>query len=184
LLLFCFLITFGLFAVQVKSDEQKHICHSFCNLKACNFWQWKRVWVVVKQERKRRTSMISGGNKVSRVCFLPMWFQKKIMNYGREKTIVFTPTCDTFETYHLMVVLGIIVRCIKVFSILYGYLWMHWSDKQWIATGWSCTLTHSHIPFRIFLPRKIWSWFCNTTRFFSYIAKDSYLYTLFLVHQT
>jgi hypothetical protein len=33
-----FLNHFGLPAVQVKSDEHKHICHSFCN-----FWQWKCV---------------------------------------------------------------------------------------------------------------------------------------------
>jgi hypothetical protein len=52
-------------------------------------------------------------------------------------------------TYHLMVVAGIAMRCIKVFSILYGYFSMHWNDKQWTATGLSCT--HYHIPFRIFL---------------------------------
>jgi hypothetical protein len=36
------------------------------------FGNGNMCWVVVEQERKRRISMISGGNRVSGVCFLSM----------------------------------------------------------------------------------------------------------------
>jgi hypothetical protein len=67
---------------------------------------------------------------------------------------MFRPTSDTLAMDHLMVVASIAMKCIKVFFIFYGYLSMHWSDKQWTAMGWSCTLTQSHVPFRIFLLKR------------------------------
>jgi hypothetical protein len=44
-------------------------------------------------------------------------------------------TSDNLGIDHFMVVVGIAMKCIKVFSIFYGFLLMHWSDKQWIALG-------------------------------------------------
>jgi hypothetical protein len=105
------------------------------------------------RKEKEDLQCLVGEIKFQEFVFYPCDFKKKI-NYGRKKTIMFRPTCDTFGTYHLMVVVGIAMKCIKVFSILYGYLSMHWSDKQWTTTSLSCTLTHFDIPFRIFLLRR------------------------------